>query len=216
MRRDKQYRETFSATLFHQAHQVFPFFPVDGFRLKCRVTNRPYDIFGTWFSDQHLLSGDLSWLAHLVSTSKLWLNKANQEVDSEHTPVRSQVYKFYNRNASSIRAIMVANCPWLAEEEEKKRKAGGNEGGTADGEATGQPGTSADGSSDGSSAANRRAGNPLSHYQMKQEQDSEEEADEDETERGTNDGKRWVLSPSLSVSLKLIADCFDALMRCRR
>uniref|UniRef100_A0A2M4BEX7 Putative wd40 domain protein n=1 Tax=Anopheles marajoara TaxID=58244 RepID=A0A2M4BEX7_9DIPT len=161
----------------------------NGFRLKCRVTNRPYDIFGTWFSDQHLLSGDLSWLAHLVSTSKLWLNKANQEVDSEHTPVRSQVYKFYNRNASSIRAIMVANCPWLADEEEKKRKAG-NEGVIADGEATGQPGTSVGGTSGASSAANRRAGNPLSHYQMKQEQDSEEEADEDESDAGPNDSNQ--------------------------
>lgn len=75
--------------------------------------NRPYDIFGTWFSDQHLISGDLHWLAHLVSTSVLWLNKANQEVDSEHVPIMNQLYKFYNRNASSIRGIMIANCPWL-------------------------------------------------------------------------------------------------------
>lgn len=81
--------------------------------LRCRVINRPYDIFGTWFSDQHLISGDLHWLAHLVSTSVLWLNKANQEIDSEHVPIMNQLYKFYNRNASSIRGIMVANCPWL-------------------------------------------------------------------------------------------------------
>lgn len=25
----------------------------------------------------------------------------------------NQLYKFYNKNASSIRGIMVANCPWL-------------------------------------------------------------------------------------------------------
>lgn len=78
--------------------------------------NRPYDIFGTWFSDQHLISGDLHWLAHLVSTSVLWLNKANQEVDSEHVPIMDQLYKFYNRNASSIRGIMIANCPWLEDD----------------------------------------------------------------------------------------------------
>eukprot|EP00099_Drosophila_melanogaster_P018005 NP_608989.1 F-box and WD repeat domain containing 5 [Drosophila melanogaster] len=83
--------------------------------LRCRVVNRPYDIFGTWFSDQYLISGDLHWLAHLVSTSVLWLNKANQEIDSEHVPIMSQLYKFYNRNASSVRAIMVARCPWLDE-----------------------------------------------------------------------------------------------------
>ncbi|KAH8385754.1 hypothetical protein KR009_005905 [Drosophila setifemur] len=81
--------------------------------LRCRVVNRPYDIFGTWFSDQYLISGDLHWLTHLVSTSVLWLNKANQETDSEHVPIMSQMYKFYNPNASSLRAIMVARCPWL-------------------------------------------------------------------------------------------------------
>lgn len=86
--------------------------------MRCRVVNRPYDIFGTWFSDEHLISGDLHWLAHLVSTSVLWLNKANQEIDSEHVPIMNQLYKFYNRNASSIRGIMVANCPWLDENNE--------------------------------------------------------------------------------------------------
>ncbi|KAG8269279.1 F-box/WD repeat-containing protein 5, variant 3, partial [Homalodisca vitripennis] len=70
----------------------------------------PNDIFGTWYSDQHLLSGDLYWLAHMVSTTGLWLNKASQETASEHTPILSQLFRFYNTNASSIRAIMVANC----------------------------------------------------------------------------------------------------------
>lgn len=139
-------------------HERF-YFP-DGFRLRCRVTNRPYDIFGTWFSDQHLLSGDLHWLAHLVSSSILWLNKANQEVDSEHTPIRNQLYKFYNRNASSIRAIMVANCPWLGDE--KKDEEGAEGPSTSD--AAGQKPTTEDEEDD------RRIGNPLSHYQMNQDQ----------------------------------------------
>lgn len=87
--------------------------------LRCRVVNRPYDIFGAWFSDQHLISGDLYWLANLVSTSVLWLNKANQEVDSEHVRIMNQLYKFYNRNASSIRGIMIANCPWLEKDDDE-------------------------------------------------------------------------------------------------
>ncbi|XP_005177824.2 F-box/WD repeat-containing protein 5 [Musca domestica] len=87
----------------------------NGSHMRCRVRNRPYDIFGTWFSDQYLISGDLHWLAHLISTSVLWLNKANQEVDSEHVPVMNQLYKLYNQNASSVRAIMMARCPWLDE-----------------------------------------------------------------------------------------------------
>lgn len=83
---------------------------LDGFDLQCRVVNKPYDIFGTWYSDHYLLSGDLHWLAHLVSSSVLWLNKASQETSSEHVPIMNQLYRFYNCNASSIRAVMVANC----------------------------------------------------------------------------------------------------------
>lgn len=139
----------------------------NGFRLKCRVTNRPYDIFGTWFSDQHLLSGDLNWLAHLVSTSILWLNKANQEVDSEHTPIRNQMYKFYNRNASSIRAIMVANCPWLNDDASSKKDETGMEGASSSGEAM-------DRSNNEDEEDDRRIGNPLSHYQMNQDQAMED------------------------------------------
>uniref|UniRef100_A0A1A9WUC2 F-box domain-containing protein n=1 Tax=Glossina brevipalpis TaxID=37001 RepID=A0A1A9WUC2_9MUSC len=102
----------------HSTSGEIAVFTVDGkveSHLRCRVINRPYDIFGTWFSDQYLISGDLHWLAQMVSTSVLWLNKANQEVDSEHVPIMNQLYKFYNRNASSVRAIMMAKCPWLDE-----------------------------------------------------------------------------------------------------
>lgn len=81
-----------------------------GFDLQCRVVNKPYDIFGTWYSERYLLSGNLHWLAHLVSTSVVWLNKANQESASEHVPIMTQLFRFYNGNASSVRAIMVANC----------------------------------------------------------------------------------------------------------
>jgi F-box/WD-40 domain protein 5 len=88
--------------------------------------NKPYDIFGTWYSDRHLLSGDLHWLAHLVSTSILWLNKASQESESELVPIMDQLYKFYNCNASSIRAVMVANClaPSSPELEDTSSEAG--------------------------------------------------------------------------------------------
>ncbi|XP_068151561.1 F-box/WD repeat-containing protein 5 [Drosophila tropicalis] len=125
--------------------------------LRCRVVNRPYDIFGTWFSDQYLISGDLHWLAHLVSTSVLWLNKANQEIDSEHVPVMNQLYKFYNRNASSVRAIMVARCPWLDDSNDPllldESMALGGEGKNPQG---------AD-EVDKSEASTSSAGNPLSH-----------------------------------------------------
>ncbi|XP_043259076.1 F-box/WD repeat-containing protein 5 isoform X2 [Colletes gigas] len=95
-----------------------------GFDLQCRVVNKPYDIFGTWYSEHYLLSGNLCWLAHLVTTSLLWLNKANQESSSEHIPIMTQLFRFYNGNASSIRAIMVANCltPEQNESEEQENQ----------------------------------------------------------------------------------------------
>lgn len=57
-----------------------------------------------------LLSGDLHWLAHLVSVSYLWINKASQETYNERIPVTQIMYRFYNCNASSIRSIMIGNC----------------------------------------------------------------------------------------------------------
>ncbi|XP_065567119.1 F-box/WD repeat-containing protein 5-like [Artemia franciscana] len=80
------------------------------FDLQCRVSNRPYDIFGTWYTDSYLISGDQHWLGNLISTSNLWLNRASQETDSEFTSVMNRMFRFFNRSASSVRGVMVANC----------------------------------------------------------------------------------------------------------
>lgn len=45
-----------------------------------------------------------------MSCSALWLNKAWQESESEKKPIVKRLFKFYNRKASSIRTITVANC----------------------------------------------------------------------------------------------------------
>ncbi|KAK7471600.1 hypothetical protein BaRGS_00035763, partial [Batillaria attramentaria] len=81
------------------------------FEPQCRVVNKPYDVFGTWYDNQHLLSGTLYWTGHLNSISALWLNKASQAVESERESVMMCLYRFQNINASSIRTIMVADCP---------------------------------------------------------------------------------------------------------
>ncbi|CAH1785488.1 unnamed protein product [Owenia fusiformis] len=90
--------------------EIAVFSLTDSFTLQSRVSNKPYDIFGTWFNDNHLLSGNLHWQGHLSSATVLWLNKAYQETESEVESVVMQLLKFYNVNASSIRTIMVANC----------------------------------------------------------------------------------------------------------
>ncbi|XP_021340854.1 F-box/WD repeat-containing protein 5-like [Mizuhopecten yessoensis] len=79
------------------------------FELQARVINKPYDVFGTWYNDQYLLSGNLYWTGQLQSCSTLCLNKASQETESEHESVMMKLYRFYNINASSIRTIMVAD-----------------------------------------------------------------------------------------------------------
>ena len=45
----------------------------DGFKLRCRVRNKPYDIFGAWFDNDHILPGNLKW-HDFSSISELWLS----------------------------------------------------------------------------------------------------------------------------------------------
>lgn len=81
------------------------------FKFLCKVENKPYDIFGTWYNEHYLLSGSLKWFGNLTSCSKLKLKKASQSTENEKESVAKSLYKFYNVNASSIRTIMVADCP---------------------------------------------------------------------------------------------------------
>ncbi|XP_060603612.1 uncharacterized protein LOC132756525 isoform X2 [Ruditapes philippinarum] len=86
-------------------------FSLEGeFIMQSRVMNKPYDVFGTWYNDFYLLSGNLHWTGHLNSCSAIWLNKAYQETTSEEESVVMRLFKFSNINASSIRTIMIANC----------------------------------------------------------------------------------------------------------
>lgn len=43
--------------------------------MQSRVMNKPYDVFGTWYNDYYLLSGNLHWTGHLSACSAIWLNK---------------------------------------------------------------------------------------------------------------------------------------------
>ncbi|KAK3088736.1 hypothetical protein FSP39_023151 [Pinctada imbricata] len=80
------------------------------FEMQARVINKPYDVFGTWYNNDYLLSGNLHWIGQLQSCSSLWLNKAYQATESEHESVVMRLYRFQNVNASSIRTIMIAKC----------------------------------------------------------------------------------------------------------
>lgn len=48
-----------------------------------------------------------------MSTTVLWLNRANDAANAELVPEMRQIYQFRNRNASSIRALLVADAKWM-------------------------------------------------------------------------------------------------------
>lgn len=50
----------------------------ENYTLLSRVRNKPYDVFGCWLNETHLISGNLHWIGNMTSCSVLWLNKAFQ------------------------------------------------------------------------------------------------------------------------------------------
>uniref|UniRef100_A0A8P4KI25 F-box and WD repeat domain containing 5 n=1 Tax=Dicentrarchus labrax TaxID=13489 RepID=A0A8P4KI25_DICLA len=83
---------------------------MENYSLLSRVRNKPYDVFGCWLNETHLISGNLHWIGNLTSCSVLWLNKAFQDVESENVNVVKRLFKIQNINASTIRTVMVAHC----------------------------------------------------------------------------------------------------------
>ncbi|XP_068429865.1 F-box/WD repeat-containing protein 5 isoform X2 [Clinocottus analis] len=83
---------------------------LDNYTLLSRVSNKPYDVFGCWLNETHLISGNLHWIGEMMSCSVLWLNKAFQDVESENVNVVKRLFKIQNINASTIRTVMVAHC----------------------------------------------------------------------------------------------------------
>ena len=59
--------------------------------MQSRVMNKPYDVFGTWYNDCYLLSGNLHWAGHLNSCSVLSINKVGENVEISCTCIFSLV-----------------------------------------------------------------------------------------------------------------------------
>ncbi|KAK0133180.1 F-box/WD repeat-containing protein 5 [Merluccius polli] len=83
---------------------------LDNYTLLSRVRNKPYDVFGCWLNESHLISGNLHWIGNMTSRSVFWLNKAFQDVESENVNVVKRLFKIQNVNASTVRTVMVAHC----------------------------------------------------------------------------------------------------------
>ncbi|XP_072529360.1 F-box/WD repeat-containing protein 5 [Salminus brasiliensis] len=83
---------------------------LENYTLLSRVRNKPYDVFGCWLNETHLISGNLHWIGNMTSCTVLWLNKAFQDIESENVNVVKRLFKIQNINASTIRTVMVAHC----------------------------------------------------------------------------------------------------------
>jgi hypothetical protein len=150
--------------------------------------SKPYDIFGTWYSDTFFFSGNLHWLGNMVSKSVIWINRASQvisksvkcfvvcgwgiltkhfnydltlpqESQSEHTAVMNELYRFYNAKASSVRSLMIANCV-----------DGSNDGlDSVCASNTVSTSHSAEGDNSGESSSDAHPGNPVSNLSLEQQ-----------------------------------------------
>ncbi|XP_064165303.1 F-box/WD repeat-containing protein 5 [Anguilla rostrata] len=83
---------------------------LENYTLLSRVRNKPYDVFGCWLNEAHLISGNLHWIGNMTSCSVLWLNKAFQVWIRDTVNVVKRLFKIQNMNASTIRTVMVAHC----------------------------------------------------------------------------------------------------------
>lgn len=76
----------------------------ENYSLLSRVRNKPYDVFGCWLNETHLISGNLHWIGNMTSCSVLWLNKAFQV----RWEPGSQAVSFLNVDAGPMGRIFVA------------------------------------------------------------------------------------------------------------
>lgn len=84
---------------------------VDGFEMQCRVQNKPYDIFGTWYNNSHLISGNLNWLGNFSSCSVLWLNKVSDNTWKMLTHAKYKWFKMYAYKTSAA-AVYYGSTRW--------------------------------------------------------------------------------------------------------
>uniref|UniRef100_A0AAZ3SB53 F-box and WD repeat domain containing 5 n=1 Tax=Oncorhynchus tshawytscha TaxID=74940 RepID=A0AAZ3SB53_ONCTS len=63
---------------FHSSSGEIAVICLENYTLLSCVRNKPYDVFGCWLNETHLVSGNLHWIGNMTSCSVLWLNKAFQ------------------------------------------------------------------------------------------------------------------------------------------
>lgn len=85
----------------------------ENYTLLSRVRNKPYDVFGCWLNETHLISGNLHWIGNMTSCSVLWLNKAFQVrmlINSKGSEKTRRIilwdfYRMWNRRTSTSSSV---------------------------------------------------------------------------------------------------------------
>ena len=53
-------------------------------RICARISNKPWDAIGCWYGNKYVISSEFKWLAHMVSTTMLLVNKVRCYVMLPH------------------------------------------------------------------------------------------------------------------------------------
>lgn len=87
---------------------MFLYCILGNFELQARVINKPYDVFGTWYNDSHLVSGSLHWTGQLQSCSVLWLNKVSYIREIQTMELSSFVHLMAKKGCSNH--VLLFSC----------------------------------------------------------------------------------------------------------
>ena len=76
-----------------------------------KITLLLNDSVGCWFGNKYVISSEFKWLAHMVSSSRLWLNKVDtSESANDYTlACMRALYNFYNSHGNVVRNLLVAD-----------------------------------------------------------------------------------------------------------
>ena len=83
-------------------------------RICARISNQPWDTIGCWYGNKYVISSEFKWLAHMISTSRLWTNKVDLAEGDQNDYTLScmrPLFNFYNRSGNAIRHMLIAECP---------------------------------------------------------------------------------------------------------
>ena len=83
-----------------------------------------YQTFYFRYGNKYILSSEFKWLAHMISSSRLWTNRVDLSEGDQNDYTLScmrPLFNFYNRAGNVARHMIVAECskPLVADHREQ-------------------------------------------------------------------------------------------------